>query len=339
VGLNFNYNITVSNAGPLAATGVVVTDQLPTQVTLTASASSQGACTFASGTRTVTCQLGALAKGASATIRLTVKPREAGTLDNTATATLAETDLDPSNNSASVNGLRAVMQTDVSVTMTDSPDPVLAGQQLTYTMVVKNGGSAIPATGVALTDPLPPATTFVSATTTQGALVTPPVGSGGIVTANIGSLAVNGTATVTVVVKTSQNGTITNTAQAGGNEDDPNTLNNTATQTTTVNATVGLQKVLLTNQTLIGGCDSTTGQVYSAAPAPAGGLLVNLSSSVSGASVPASVVIPAGQTVSPPFALTTSPVSLKQVGLVNATTGVSTVSRGVTINKGTGACP
>jgi hypothetical protein len=37
--------------------------------------------------------------------------------------------------------------------------------------------------------------------------------------------------------------------------------------------------------------------------------------------------------------LTTSPVSLKQVGLVNATTGVSTVSRGVTINKGTGACP
>ncbi|HKG13067.1 MAG TPA: DUF11 domain-containing protein, partial [Pyrinomonadaceae bacterium] len=339
VGLNFNYQITISNAGPLAATNVVVTDQLPVQVTLTTSTASQGACTFASGTRTVTCQLGTLAKNASATVRLTVKPREEGVLNNTATATLAETDLNPSNNSASVNGLQAVKQTDISVTMTDAPDPVIAGQQVTYTMVVKNGGSAIAATGVVLTDQLPPSTTFVSATTTQGTLVTPPAGSNGIVTANVGSLNVNSTATITVTVKAAQNGTVTNTATANGNEADPNTLNNTATQTTTVNATVGVSKVLLTKQTLVGGCESTAGQVYLLSAAPPGGMLVNLSSTVSGASTPASIVIPAGKNVSDPFPVTTSPVSIKQTGLVNATNGLSTVSRGITINVGSGSCP
>jgi hypothetical protein len=136
-----------------------------------------------------------------------------------------------------------------------------------------------------------------------------------------------------------QNGAVTNTATAGGNEADPNTLNNTATQTTTVNATVGMSKVLLTKQTLVGGCDSTTGQVYLLSAAPPGGMLVNLSSTVSGASAPASIVIPAGKNVSDPFPVTTSRVSVKQTGLVTATNGLSTVSRGVTINVGSGTCP
>src|SRR6185436_14108865 len=124
----------------------------------------------------------------------------------------------------------------VSVTMTDAPDPIIAGQQTTYTMVVRNSGSAINATNVTLTDTLPASMNFVSATTTQGSLVTPPVDSTGVVTANLGTLAPNATATVTVTVKATQNGAVTNTATANGSETDPTPANNTATQTTTVNA-------------------------------------------------------------------------------------------------------
>jgi hypothetical protein len=99
-----------------------------------------------------------------------------------------------------------------------------------------------------------------------------------------------------------------------------------------------LQKVLLANQVLTGGCDNTTGNVYLTGPAPAGGLTINLSSNVTGASVPASVFIPAGQTVSPAFNVTSSTVAVKQVGLITATLGANNVSRGITINVGSGSC-
>jgi hypothetical protein len=65
---------------------------------------------------------------------------------------------------------------------------------------------------------------------------------------------------------------------------------------------------------------------------------VPLSSNVSGASVPASVFIPAGQTVSSAFNVTTSPVAAKQVGLITAGSGAGSVSRGITINVGSGSC-
>src|SRR5205085_10932519 len=131
---------------------------------------------------------------------------------------------------------------------------------------------------------------FVSATTTQGSLVTPPVNSSGIVTANIGTLAVNATATVTVTVRATQAGTITNTATASSNENESTPSNNSASQQTTV-LTAALQKVLLVKQVLTGGCENTTGQVYLTGPAPAGGLTVNLSTtSLSGVTMPASVL-------------------------------------------------
>jgi uncharacterized repeat protein (TIGR01451 family) len=336
VELNFNYDITVTNTGA-PATGVVVTDQLPSQVTLTSAGATQGTCTFDSGTRTVTCDIGSIDAGSSVLVRLTVKPREEGTLDNTATATLAETDSNPSNNSASVNGLQAVKFVDLAVSMTESADPVFAGENETYTIVVKNVGTPYSATGVALTDTLPASMTFVSATTSQGSLVTPPVGSTGTVTANLGTIASGATETVTITAKFTAAGVVTNSATASSNESDSNNANNTDSAATTVK-TAALLKVLLAKQVLTGGCENTTGNVYLTGPAGPGGVTVNLSSTVSGASVPASVFIPEGQAVSPAFNVTTSPVAAKQVGTINATLGQTTVGRGITINKGNGTC-
>jgi len=341
VGYNYNYLISVTNNGTAAATSMTLSDPLPSAslVRFTAVTSSQGTCSYDSGAHAVNCTLGTLGIGATLNIQITVKSLQAGTLNNTATVSASQWDPATGGNTASVNGLQAVAQVDLSVSKTDSADPIYVSQTTTYTMVVKNYNTPVSATGVVLTDNLPSSMQFVSATTTQGSLVTPPVGSTGIVTANIGTLAVNGTATITVTVRATVSGTITNTASASANENEANPANNSASQTTTVlDAT--LQKVLLAKQVLTGGCENTTGNVYLTGPAPTGGLTVNLSTtSLAGVSVPASVFIPAGQSVSPAFNVTTSQVATKQVGTVNATLGTSTVSRGLTINVGSGVCP
>jgi len=124
---------------------------------------------------------------------------------------------------------------DVVVTMSDSPDPVTFGSNLTYTITVTNIGE-LPATGVTLTDTLPAGATFVSATPTAGSC-------SGTTTITCGLGTLNGGATVTVtIVVTPPAGTITNTATATLNETD-NPANNTATAETLVdNADLSITK-------------------------------------------------------------------------------------------------
>ena len=338
VGYNHNYLIAVANNGNAAATNMTLSDPLPSQVRFTAVTTSQGTCSYDTGTHTVNCNLGTLGIGSTVNIQITTKTLQTGTLNNTATVSASQWDPATGGNTASVNGLQAIAQVDLSVSKVDSADPVYVSQLTTYTMVVKNYNTPISATGVVLTDSLPASMQFISATTTQGSLVTPPVNSSGIVTANVGTLAVNATATVTVTVRATAAGAVTNTASVSASENEANPSNNSASQTTTV-LTATLQKVLLARQVLTGGCENTTGNVYLTGPAPAGGLTVNLASDISGATVPASVFIPAGTTVSPAFNVTTTPVASKQVGLITATLGMSSVSRGLTINVGSGSCP
>jgi uncharacterized repeat protein (TIGR01451 family) len=119
---------------------------------------------------------------------------------------------------------------DLSVTKTDSPDPAHVGQKLTYTIPVTNNGPDS-AAGISLTDTLPKTTGFGSVSTTQGTCTRTKKG----VTCNLGTLASGATATVTIVVKPTQKGTITNTVTvAATSPSDPNTANNTAIQGTVV---------------------------------------------------------------------------------------------------------
>jgi uncharacterized repeat protein (TIGR01451 family) len=124
-------------------------------------------------------------------------------------------------------------QADLSVAMSDSPDPVRVRDQLTYTVTVWNDGPAA-GTGVTLVDTLPDAA-FVSATPTQGACVHQRLSSsGGVLTCELGALAAGSSATVTIVVSPSREGTITNTASVRANEPDADGADNSATETTTV---------------------------------------------------------------------------------------------------------
>ena len=80
---------------------------------------------------------------------------------------------------------------DLSITKSDSPDPVSSGQQLTYTIGVHNSGPS-GATGVTVTDTLPGGVTYNSATPSQGSCSH----SSGTVTCNLGAVANGANATV-----------------------------------------------------------------------------------------------------------------------------------------------
>ena len=87
-GTDMTYTIGVDNKGPSHTGGTVtLTDQLPVGTTFVSATPSQGTC---SGTTTVTCDLGTLANGASATVSVIVhveaSVEEGSTLSNTASA-------------------------------------------------------------------------------------------------------------------------------------------------------------------------------------------------------------------------------------------------------------
>src|ERR1041384_3161814 len=96
---NLTYRLTVTNNGPSPATNVVVTDNLPIGINFTSATPTQGMC---SGTTTVTCNLGSLARNAMAVINIIVVPQSAGTLTNTASVAGTENDPDGSDNSVSL---------------------------------------------------------------------------------------------------------------------------------------------------------------------------------------------------------------------------------------------
>jgi uncharacterized repeat protein (TIGR01451 family) len=114
---------------------------------------------------------------------------------------------------------------DLSITKVASPRNVSVGQNVTYTEVVTNSGPGT-ATGVVVSDPLPAKDQFVSVTSTQGTCTgTNPV------TCTIGTLAPGASATITLVIKNTSSGGITNTATVVGDQPEANTANNTASAT------------------------------------------------------------------------------------------------------------
>ena len=117
----------------------------------------------------------------------------------------------------------------LSVTKTDSADPVPVGTEFHYTVSVANAGPE-PATGVELVDNLPKHVDLVAATATQGACDV----QGGKVSCALGTLAADGSATATLRVIAKRAGQLVNQATVSSGDTDPNAADDTDSETTTV---------------------------------------------------------------------------------------------------------
>jgi uncharacterized repeat protein (TIGR01451 family) len=85
VGGTLTYTIEVKNLGASQATAVMVTDKLPNDVDFVSASTSSGSCQHRA--HTVTCDLGTILAGATATVTIEAKPTKAGTISNTASVT------------------------------------------------------------------------------------------------------------------------------------------------------------------------------------------------------------------------------------------------------------
>jgi uncharacterized repeat protein (TIGR01451 family) len=239
---NITYTQSLTNNGPSAATTVSFTEAVPTNTTFVSLASpgSWGCITPAvGGTGTVTCSIATLAAGSSGSFTLVTKVN-AGTatgtiITDTDMGSSSITDPNPANNSATANVTVAqANQADMAVTISQNPNPVLAGANITYTAVVTNNGPAT-ATTVTAVDTIPANTTFSSDTVPSGWTC---VVNATTVSCTNPSLAANASSTFTfvftVIAGTAPGTVITNSITVGSAVSDPTSSNNTATITDTV---------------------------------------------------------------------------------------------------------
>jgi uncharacterized repeat protein (TIGR01451 family) len=128
-------------------------------------------------------------------------------------------------------------EAELAVTSSDSPDPVVAGNDLTYTINVTNNGPQM-ATGVTLVDGLSPSLSLTSATSGQGNCQE----VDGNVICRLDDIDSGASASVILVVKPTERGvrlppegeTITNIVSVKSDQIDTDLSNNSATKNTTV---------------------------------------------------------------------------------------------------------
>jgi uncharacterized repeat protein (TIGR01451 family) len=117
---------------------------------------------------------------------------------------------------------------DLSLTKSDSPDPVVEDGVLTYTLKVENAGPD-PATNVVVSDDLPGQVDPVSAEPSGNCDI-----QGKKVNCELGTLASGASATVTIEVTPKKAGLITNEAEVESEVEDLQTANNRDTVNTSV---------------------------------------------------------------------------------------------------------
>jgi uncharacterized repeat protein (TIGR01451 family) len=229
------YLITVSNLGPNNATGLALTDYLPSGVSYVSSSASQGSYDGRSnGTKIRT--IGSLNNGASATLTIvaTVDTGATGTITNVGMIT-ATGQPDPNENNNISSAYITINGTDLGISKSvDKPTPNV-GDTVVYTITVTNYGPN-PATNVQVTDLLPPELTFVSSD--AGVNYNSSTGVWTVGTVPYTGNATNDVAVmkITAIVKSyDSNLQIKNTARITAvTQADPNTGNNIALNTLTV---------------------------------------------------------------------------------------------------------
>jgi uncharacterized repeat protein (TIGR01451 family) len=255
-GGNITYTQVVTNNGPLDALNAVFSEAVPANTTFQSLAVPAGwTCSTpaVNGTGNISCRNPDVAKLAAGTFTLAVQVLPAtgwGTqIVDVADVTSGTFDPNLSNNSATVlTSVTLASLSDDAVTNSASPNPVIAGNNITYTQVVTNNGPAS-SPNITLTENLPANTTLVSASGPAGWTCSFTT----TITCSAPTLASGTNATITVVLKviaTTAAGTvISDIVTVASGVEDPNTSNNTATANVTV-ATAGQSDLAITSSAL-----------------------------------------------------------------------------------------
>jgi uncharacterized repeat protein (TIGR01451 family) len=246
-GTQLTYDLEVTNNGPSTAVNLVIADVLPTGVTIDTVSSPDGDCNAGvpgGGTLPITCTVDSLAVGASATMEIvvTVKPQTLGTLGNNARVSSDLFDPDNSNNLAATTTPVAA-SADLAISESDNPDPVLAGEYLTYDVTIDNAGPST-AVDVMLTDALPDQVSFDNYIVSNGSGTCVPLEGSTHVECDLNDLDPGEFVTVLIKVLVDSavpHGTIiSDTATVSSATLDPDSSNDEATEDTTVQAEADL---------------------------------------------------------------------------------------------------
>jgi uncharacterized repeat protein (TIGR01451 family) len=245
-GGTLSYTIIATNAGPSAVAGVSIIDTLPaslTGATWSCVASTGSSCVTANGTGSINTTANLLSGGtATYTLIATVSPTATGTVTNTATVAGPAGITDPIGDNTASDTDTITQSADLAITKTDFDTNEVPGTPVTYTIVATNPGpSAV--IGATIVDTLPATLTGAAWTcvASTGSTCATPDGTGNInTTANLLN---GGTATyrITANIAANATGVLTNAAsiEAPTGVTDP-TVNNTATDTNTLNVTADL---------------------------------------------------------------------------------------------------
>lgn len=242
-GSTASYTIPVSNVSTLGATSGVVTinDTLPLGITPTSATGTGWTCSVSE--QTVSCvrsdALAASSSYPSIALSASVSQSAPVTLTNTAEVGGGnEANLlnDLATDTASVGSTA-----DMSVTDAETPNPVAAGSNITYTQVVTNNGPSA-ADNATVVATIPANTTLASFTAPAGwSCLNAAVGATGNVVCSNADMAALTSGTFTLVAKVTAgtaNGTVlTQTVSVGSDALDPNSANNSVKVTAIVGAT------------------------------------------------------------------------------------------------------
>lgn len=223
--LGFQYLIKVTNNGPANATSVVVTNILPAGVSFISATPTPG--TWSQSGSVGVWSIGSITAGTWVSAIVNVGATGTGLVEDTAAVSSAESENTPANNTAAESTFLGVA--DLMVRTTSSPEPVEAGQTVTYSVVVTNRGPDS-ATSANLNFTVDGTSVVTGATISQG-MVSPPAN---YLSCALGTIPANSAATLTVTAVPTQSGAFYSYANDSAAEFDLDNSNNSTNQLTTV---------------------------------------------------------------------------------------------------------
>ena len=256
------YTITVVNNGPRGINGAVVTDTFDTSslnnITWTC-AYTGGASSTCAGSGNINDSVN-LPNGATVvyTVSADIAGSATGNLVNTASVSLPAgfTDPVPGNNSSTDTDTVTTVSADLSITKTDVPSSTTytPGGSITYSIVVSNPvASTTAVTGATVTDTFDATRLNTITWTCSASAGSSCTASGSGNVSDTVNLAIGGTVTYTVTAKinSAATGNLVNTAtvSAPAGVYDPDTINNSATDTDTAAPIADLQIAKTDNAT------------------------------------------------------------------------------------------